>query len=465
MGIGASIDNFQSGSGSGSRSGSGSAPIVGAAPIMCGIGTYCPQGSPAPVVCGAGTTCDRPGMTAPCQFVVSTVSLIEYAVNWDGTLTGSPKNVYKSFCMAIDSLGNVYTLLFGFYTSIERNLGGRIRKTTPAGISTYLNLVSENGAAFKIEYVNRKYSMAIDSLGNIYFAGFAMSARLDDQWWNADGGPVGAVYKFTPNGSGSGSRAGSGSGSRSGLETYTVSTVVTARSIGGSISGIGFDSTGAFYYGDFGNYAASPGPGIYRIVSGVRSRFLAAGDGIQDELEGSSFVFDPLGNMYVRDITYTGNYINFIIYKITPAGVKTTVYNYAYLNNPSLDYQELRSIAVDSRGNIYSITQMDYGYTRINKISGGVSTVFLGGGPAGGGGKISGSSITGIQYTDGPVFQATVGMGRTQGTAVVNLAIGPSDTLYIGETLEYPIQPGWVLLENKNFLVNNTIRKVQPDGC
>jgi uncharacterized repeat protein (TIGR01451 family) len=291
--------------------------------------------------------------TTPKVLMVSTLAGSDRGA-LDGT--GAAAQFSTPRGLAMDAAGNIY---------VADASNGRIRKITPAGVVTTLagstdGYAEGTGAAAKFGYPTN--SVAVDAAGNVYVA---------------DGGNN-RVRKITPAG--------------------VVSTLA------GDVSvfifyqplGVAVDATGTVYVADSYNNRickVTPGGTVSTLAGsatgGTGSAGYADGTGTAAKfLTPNGVVVDASGNVYVTDAG------NFVIRKISPAGVVTTlagsVEGYADGAGSAAKFEHLSGPAIDAAGNIYI---GDLGNNRIRKIT-----------PAGVVSTVAGSSSLG--YADGPVATA-----------------------------------------------------------
>ncbi len=227
---------------------------------------------------------------------------------------GSAARFYFPDDIAIDIAGNLY---------VTDTANGTIRKVTPAGVvSTLAGAAGSFGSADGLgsdARFNTPQGLAVDRQGNVYVA---------------DHGIPFSIRKVTPQG-----------------------LVTTIPGIPAYFpSGIAVDATGNIYLTDLN------GGSIFKITpAGVATRF--AGGSYLNAADGrgtaagfhlpGGLALDPAGNLYVAD---TGN---FLVRKVTPSGVVTTVAGLAATTGTTdgtgsaARFSWPVGIAVDRAGTIY----------------------------------------------------------------------------------------------------------------
>ena len=326
--------------------------------------------------------------------------------------TGSAARFDHPTGVAVDGAGNTY---------VADNINSTIRKITPAGVVTTLaglagspGSVDGTGSAARF---NRPNGVAVDSAGNVYVADYDMIRKIT---------PVGVVTTLAGVAGSEGSAEGTGSAARFDMP-----------------NGVAVDSAGYVYVSDMANHTIrkiTPA-GVVTTLAGL------AGNPGRNDGTGSAARFqwpqgvavDGLGNVYVAD---EGNWM---IRKITPAGVVTTL---AGAQSPgSADgtgsaarFYNAAGVAVDGAGNVYVPDSYE---NTIRKITpAGVVTTLAG----------MAQTPSGVDLgLDGP------GMidhyGSTDGTGSAARFYNPN-----GVTVD---TAGNVLVADT---YNNTIRKVTPAG-
>ncbi|MGE0879365.1 MAG: prepilin-type N-terminal cleavage/methylation domain-containing protein [Acidimicrobiia bacterium] len=270
---------------------------------------------------------------------------------------------FVPFGVVVDSSGNVF---------VADALGSRIKKITPAGVSTFAgsgSCAETNGTGTAAAFCY-PFGLAIDSSDNIYVA---------DQYSNAirkvtPAGVVTSLISEAPYGYQDGSGA-------SIQMTYPMSIAVD-------------NNSGNVYFTEMDTPVVrklTPAGVVSTLAGNASSWGSANGTGTSATFGGSMHLaVDSSGNVIVSD------QYNHMIRKITPAGVVTTIAGTtsagstdgtgtnARFNNPF-------GVAVDSNDNLFVA---DYSNRIVRKISSaGVVTTLAGTGLAG--------------TTDGPVASAT----------------------------------------------------------
>jgi sugar lactone lactonase YvrE len=311
---------------------------------------------------------------------------------------------------AVDSAGNVY---------VADMVNHTIRKVTPAGVVTTLaGLAGSSGSADGTgSDAQFKYpgGVAVDSAGNAYVADAATIRKV------TPGAVVTTLAGLTKS---NGSADGTGSAARFNYPW-----------------GVAVDGAGNVYVADTYNHTirkVTPG-GVVTTLAGL------AGSSGSDDGTGSDARFyspqgvavDSAGNVYVADTW------NWMIRKVTPGGVVTTLAGARYegiglIKTEAVDgtgsaarFIHPLGVAVDSAGNVYVA---DSG--AIRKVTpGGVVTTLAAssGGSADGTGSAAGFSAHGVAVdTSGHVYVAdasndTIRLGRLAcpDAPTIDLVTGP----------------------------------------
>ena len=209
------------------------------------------------------------------------------------TFASQATNGCKCSDLAFDTSGNLYWAIGNYYNGTTYNLTSYIYKITPAGTKTTFVSQATNGIV--------DTSLAFDSAGNLY--------------WSIANGNNGTTYnitsyllKITPAGS--------------------ASVFASQATTAGNGTSLAFDSDGNIYWA-LNNYyngtTYSLTSYVYKVTpAGTKTTFAS-----QATIGGydSSLIFDTSGNLYwaLTNLGYAGNYNQtHYVYKITPAGVKTT---------------------------------------------------------------------------------------------------------------------------------------------
>jgi sugar lactone lactonase YvrE len=302
------------------------------------------------------------------------------------------------FGVAIDSVGNLY---------IADPFTSRIRKVTAAGV---INTVAGNGSfGFSGDggpatsaQLNFPASVAVDSVGNLYFSDSANNR----------------IRKVTPAGTistvaGNGTAGFSGDGGPA-----------TAAQLN-SPFGVAIDLVGNLYIADPNNdrIRKVTAAGVINTVAG-NGIFGFSGDGgpATSARLGSppGVAVDSEGNLYIAD------QFNHCIRKVTPAAVISTVVGNgsagfsgdggpatsAKLNAPS-------GVAVDSAGNLYIADRGNYRVRRV-MASGVISTV-------------AGNGTVGYSGDGGPATLAQMGFPTS-------VAADPANNLYIADQSNHVVR-------------------------
>ena len=262
-------------------------------------------------------------------YVVSTLAGAGSIGNTDGTGTSARFNYPRH--VALDSAGNVYASDY---------FGGRIRKITPFGVVSTINVA-----------LNKPSGVVVDSSGNIYVAEYVSSH----------------IVKISPSGTKT-TLAGSGT---SGFVNDTGTSAQFYRP-----DGIALDGNGNVYVADYGNNCIrkiSPS-GVVTTLAGSGTAGFADGTGTTAQFyRPTDVAVDGAGNVYVAD---QGNNR---IRKITPSGVVTTIAGSASTGfvdgtGTSAKFADPSGLAIDGDGNLY-IADADNYCIRKMTPSGVVTTI------------------------------------------------------------------------------------------
>jgi hypothetical protein len=241
---------------------------------------------------------------------------------------GSEARFNSPWGIAADNAGNLY---------VADRANHTIRKISPAGVvSTLAGMAGVSGSADGAGSAARFFyprAVAVDGTGNAYVADtFNHTVRMVT--------PAGLVSTMAGLAGVSGSADGAGSNARFNF-----------------LSGIAVDSANNIFVADSGNQT------IRKITSGSSVLTLAGSRGLQGSADGIgtaaefdapySLAVDGASNVYVADAD------NQLIRKVTPAGVVSTLAGLVR-SSGSADgigsaarFFNVRSIAVDSAGNVY----------------------------------------------------------------------------------------------------------------
>src|SRR6266480_340694 len=333
--------------------------------------------------------------------------------------TGSAARFNSPAGVAVDSAGNTY---------VADTVNSTIRKITPAGVvTTFAGLAGSTGSANGIGSAarfNGPVAVTIDNIGNIFVADtnnhtirkitparvVSTFAGLAGNDGSANGTGSTARFRFPSTFAGSfakaGSQDGTGSAARFNIPTdvavdssnklyvadsnnctirritpaAAVTTLAGLASAGhangtGSAArfdfpdGVAVDTTGKIYVADsvesairkitpsavVSTFAGLPGTSGYVDATGTAARFS----------------FPRWLTVGAFDNVYVGDTFNFVVRKITPSAVVSSV-----VTNPANGAGEVRGVAIDSSGNIYTA---DLPHHTIRKITpDGTASIFAG---------------------------------------------------------------------------------------
>jgi sugar lactone lactonase YvrE len=353
--------------------------------------------------------------------------------------TGSAARFLLPAGMAVDSAGNIYVADADACT---------IRKIAPgAVVSTFAGSFSkggsQNGTGSAARF-NIPGDVAVDSSNNLYVA--------DSNNCTIRKISPAAVVTTVAGLASPGHTNGTGSAARFDFP-----------------QGVAVDTTGKIYVTDpvesairkitpsavVSTFAGSPGTSGYVDATGTAARFRFPRLGL---------TVGAFNNVYVGDT------FNFVVRKITPNAVVTSV-----ITNPANGAGEVRGVAIDSSGNIYTA---DYPHHTIRKITpDGTASIFAGlndtPGSANGIGSAArfnfplGLAVDGA----GNVYVADSGNNRIRKitpaagvTTFAGSAVGSGDGTGTAARFNFP--SGLAVDHSGNVFVtdagNNTIRKITP---
>jgi hypothetical protein len=271
-----------------------------------------------------GTVITGPVFTYQFSLVVSTFAGSGEAGTANGNGTAASFNQPNG--LAVDAAGNLYVADAGNHM---------IRKITPAGAVTTLagsgifGAVNGPGASATFDSPS---GVAVDAAGNVYVADYANSL----------------IRKVTPGGVVSTFAGSPNAGDTNGTGTAASFNNPTDLAI---------DNSGNLFVADYANSM------IRKITpAGVVTTFVGSENIGSDNGTGAAATFDfpfgitidASGNLYVTDS------FNFLVRKITPAGVVTTLAgsgNRDYVDGTGVaaSFKNLSYLAVDKNGNLYVI--------------------------------------------------------------------------------------------------------------
>ena len=253
--------------------------------------------------------------------------------------TGSAARFELPEGMAVDSAGNIY---------VADTDASTIRKITPGGmVSTFAGSFAkagpQNGTGSAARF-NLPTDVAVDSSNNVYVA--------DSNNCTIRKITPAAVVTTLAGLASPGHTNGTGSAARFDFP-----------------QGVAVDSTGKIYVADsvesairkitpsavVSTFAGLPGTSGYVDATGTAARF----------------AFPRMLTVGAFDNVYVGDTFNYVVRKITPTAVVSSV-----VTNPANGAGEVRGVAVDSSGNIYTADQPHH---TIRKITAdGTTTIFAG---------------------------------------------------------------------------------------
>ena len=352
--------------------------------------------------------------------------------------TGSAARFDLPIGMAVDSAGNIY---------VADTDAGTIRKITPGGVvstfaGSFARFGSQNGTGSAARF-NLPGDVAVDSFNNLYVA--------DTNNCTIRKITPAAVVTTLAGLASPGHNNGTGSAARfdfpQGVAVDTTGKIYVADSVESAIRKITPTAV-------VSTFAGSPGTSGYVDATGTAARF--------------SFprwlTVGALNNVYVGDT------FNFVVRKITPNAVVTSV-----VTNPANGAGQLRGVAMDSFGNIYTA---DSPHHTIRKITpNGTASIFAGLNDTPG----SANGIGSAARFDSPLGLAVDGVGNvyvgdsgnnrirkiTPAAGVTTFAgssVGSADGTGTAARFNAPF--GVAVDHSGNVFVtdtgNNTIRKITP---
>jgi sugar lactone lactonase YvrE len=354
--------------------------------------------------------------------------------------TGSAARFFFPTGMAVDSAGNIYVADADACT---------IRKIAPGGVvSTFAGSFargagSQDGTGSAARF-NIPTDVAVDSSNNLYVA--------DSNNCTIRKITPAAVVTTLAGLASPGHTNGTGSAARfdfpQGVAVDTTGKVYVADPVESAIRKITPSAV-------VSTFAGSPGTSGYVDATGTAARFR----------------FPRLGlTVGAFDNVYVGDTFNFVVRKITPNAVVSSV-----VTNPANGAGEVRGVAIDSSGNIYTA---DYPHHTIRKITpDGTASIFAGlndtPGSANGIGSAArfnfplGLAVDGA----GNVYVADSGNNRIRKitpaggvTTFAGSAVGSADGTGTAARFNFP--SGVAVDHSGNVFVtdagNNTIRKITP---
>src|SRR6266550_5590414 len=356
--------------------------------------------------------------------------------------TGSAARFELPEGMAVDSAGNIYVADTDVST---------IRKITPGGVvstfaGSFSKAGSQNGTGGAARF-NLLTDVAVDSSNNLYVADSNNCTIRKST-------PAAAVTTLAGLAS-PGHTNGTGSAARfdfpQGVAVDTTGKVYVADTVESAIRKI---TPGAVV----STFAGLPGTSGYIDATGTAARFLFP----------RWLTVGPFDNVYVGDT------FNFVVRKITPNAVVSSV-----VTSPANGAGEVRGVAIDSSGNIYTA---DSPHHTIRKITpDGTATIFAGlnntpGSANGIGSAARFNSPAGLAVDGaGNVYVADSGNNRirkiTPAAKVTTFAGSDSPNLFgsadgTGTAARFNAPFGVAVDQSGNIFVtdtgNNTIRKITP---
>jgi uncharacterized delta-60 repeat protein len=264
---------------------------------------------------------------------------VEDTVNWNKSFSSAGTSSDVACSIAIDSGGNVYVAGYGYNLVLGTSgVDWWIKKFTSAGVEdTVFWNKRFNSAGTNDDMAN---SIAIDRSGNVYVAGYGynlVTGTSGFDWW---------IKKFT--------------------STGVEDTVNWNKSFS---SGINADMVYSIAIDSVGNvYMAGYGTNLLNGTSGYDwwiKKFTSAG--VEDTVNwnktfsssGHDVVFsiaiDSGGNIYIAGYGYA----NWWIKKLSSTGIEDTIYWNKSFHSVDIQGEIAYSIAIDGAGNVYVA---GYGY-------------------------------------------------------------------------------------------------------
>jgi sugar lactone lactonase YvrE len=273
----------------------------------------------------------------PARVVTTLAGLANVRGGANGT--GSAARFLLPYGMCVDSAGNVYVADADACT---------IRKIAPGGVvstfaGSFAKAGSQNGTGSAARF-NIPGDVAVDRFNNLYVAD-SNNCTIRKMT------PAAAVTTLAGLAS-PGHTNGTGSAARfdfpQGVAVDTTGKIYVADSIESAIRKITPTAV-------VSTFAGLPGTSGYVNATGTAARFR----------------FPRWLTVGAFDNVYVGDTFNFVVRKITPGAVVSSV-----VTNPASGAGEVRGVAMDSSGNIYTA---DYPHHTIRKITpDGTATIFAG---------------------------------------------------------------------------------------
>jgi len=352
--------------------------------------------------------------------------------------TGSAARFLLPEGMAVDSAGNIY---------VADTDASTIRKIAPGGVvstfaGSFSKAGSQNGTGSAARF-NLLTDVAVDSSNNLYVADSNNCTIRKST-------PAAAVTTLAGLAS-PGHTNGTGSAARfdfpQGVAVDTTGKVYVADTVESAVRKITPSAV-------VSTFAGLPGTSGYVDATGTAARFL----------------FPRWLTVGALDNIYVGDTFNFVVRKITPNAVVSSV-----VTSPANGAGEVRGVAIDSSGNIYTA---DSPHHTIRKITpDGTATIFAGlnntpGSANGIGSAARFNSPAGLAVDGaGNVYVADSGNNRIRKitpaakvTTFAGSALGSADGTGTAAQFNFPL--GVAVDHSGNVFVtdtgNNIIRKITP---
>lgn len=301
--------------------------------------------------CGGGTSSPQPS-----EVIAPTISLLAGSIEAGGNVdsTGAGARFGYLTGVTVDPAGNVYVADFGNHTIRKISAGGVV--TTLAGTAGVKGCEDGVGTAARFYYPN---DVAVDATGNVHVTNTGDTSPRPFPSQNDPTVPLTKSFrKIAPDG------------------------IVTTQSGLQGAEAVAIDGNGNIYTAISSTIRKTTPGGVMTTLAGVEgAQGTADGTGAQARFFSvASLAVDSMGNVYVTDAG--------AVRKVSPAGVVTTLAGRVNAGPSGLvdgvvseaRFFFPRGIAVDSVGNLYVADQGNYVIRKITPA--GVVSTFAGKGGA-----------------------------------------------------------------------------------